>query len=691
MSRYNHKRKWTSKEYSIRFAAITLIAIIMVALMPRQSIRIFQYEKGAPWEYSTLIAQDSFPIFKSEERQARERDSIMLYYEPYYQSLANVRDSMIFLWHTACQNEFGGQVPHDIEKYITMRLLEIYDRGIIPSSDLADISKSDINYIRVISGRTSTIQPVSDLYNPKTAYEYILNSAESSDIPHDQLITYGLNRYIESNLRQDDFKNQLQREELLSSLTPYLGHVVVGQKIVDRGQIVDEATLSVLQSMELHQRQQAKSTTDILITLAGQFAFTILILSLLAIYFEQFRSDYLDNLRTMLLVLTLFTLFPLLTYALSRYTFPNAYILPFCMTPVFIRVFMDSRTAFIVHLLSILMCSLAVKQPDQFIVVQSIAGLTSILCLRELTQRSDLFRTVLITLGVTLLTYASTEVYAGHLLLLSEFRHTDIICLLLSSLLMMVSYLLLIPIERGFGFTSTVTLLELSNTNTPLLRKMSEEAPGTFQHSMQVANLCAAVAEKIGAKTQVVRTGALYHDIGKIRHAVFFTENQNGINPHDRFTYEQSAQVIIRHVSEGLTLADRMKLPDIIKGFIATHHGTSMTKYFYVQAQNKSPEQKLDPSLFTYPGPDPSTREQAILTMCDAVEAASHSLKEITEENITRLVDTIIDEQLSTGRFRNAPITFAEIETAKEVLKAKLMSIYHTRVQYPELKTQSTS
>ena len=257
-----------------------------------------------------------------------------------------------------------------------------------------------------------------------------------------------------------------------------------------------------------------------------------------------------------------------------------------------------------------------------------------------------------------------------------------------SSVLLLIAYLLLFPIERTLGFTSSITLLELSNANNPLLRRLSEEAPGTFQHSIQVSNLCAAVASRIGAKSQLVRTGALYHDIGKLHHPVFFTENQNTINPHTRLTNAQSAQIIISHVKEGLALADKHRLPKVIKDFIATHHGTSIARFFYTQAVNKNPDEVIDPAIFTYPGPNPFTAEQAILMMTDAVEAASRSLKEVTEESINALVDKIIDGQLEAGYFRNCPITFKDIEDAKEVLKDKLRTIYHTRIQYPEFKVK---
>jgi putative nucleotidyltransferase with HDIG domain len=289
-------------------------------------------------------------------------------------------------------------------------------------------------------------------------------------------------------------------------------------------------------------------------------------------------------------------------------------------------------------------------------------------------------------LAVSTTTYISMQLISRRVLFIEDVNYTDLISLSISSLLLMISYLLLIPIEKIFGFTSNVTLIELSNTNNLLLRRMSEEAPGTFQHSMQVANLAAAVAEKLGAKSQLVRTGALYHDIGKIRHAAFYTENQRSINPHERLTDIQSARIIISHVQEGLELAEKHRLPKVIRDFIATHHGNSLTRFFYVQAQNKCPDIEIDPANFTYPGPEPSTMEQAILMMCDAVEAASRSLKEITEESISNLVDKIIDGQVASGHFKHTPITFLDIDNAKQVMKSKLHTIYHTRIQYPELK-----
>ncbi|MBR4160162.1 MAG: HDIG domain-containing protein [Bacteroidaceae bacterium] len=686
MSRFNHRTKWTRRDYIIRYLSVSIVIAILVICMPRENVRTYHYSEGGIWDYPTLIAEDSFPILKSEEQLQREKDSVINFYEPYFLSLSNSADSAIHAWHQAFQSEFSQTISSEYETYVTTKLMELYDHGIISGEEFNIISDPRISAIRVITGNVSSIRSTAEIYSPKTAYEALITSADTSRIERSILTQFKLNRFLTANLKYDAVKSDQQRLEAESYITPYLGQVIVGQKIVDRGEIIDSDTYRILESMHLHISESEQSASEKVLNIVGQLIFTCVIVILLLLYFQQFRSDYLGSTRAMLLICTLFLLFPLITYAIVVHTGLSPYIVPFCITPVFVRIFMDSRTAFITHLMTILMCALCVAQPAEFIIIQSLAGLTAIISLRQLSQRSELFRAILFVLAVSALTYISIQLINRRVLRIEDVNYSDLTSITIGSLLLMISYLLLIPIERIFGFTSSVTLVELSNANTPLLRRMSEEAPGTFQHSMQVANLAAAVAEKLGAKSQLVRTGALYHDIGKIRHAAFYTENQRGINPHDRLTNLQSANIIISHVREGLTLAEKHKLPQVICDFIATHHGNSMARYFYIQACNNSPEIEIDPVLFTYPGPNPQTAEQAILMMCDAVEAASRSLKEITEESISNLVDKIIDNQMSEGYFKQAPITFQDIESAKDVLKNKLRTIYHTRIQYPELK-----
>ena len=347
---------------------------------------------------------------------------------------------------------------------------------------------------------------------------------------------------------------------------------------------------------------------------------------------------------------------------------------------------MDSRTAFITHVTTILMSALAVKYQYEFIIVQLVGGLIAIYSLRELSKRSQIFLTaILVTLG-------ESAVYLGLQLILTDsltkLDSTMYYHLAVNGFFLLFAYPLMLVIEKTFGFVSTVTLFELSNTNNPLLRQLSQVAPGTFQHSITVGNLASEIANKIGAKAQLVRTGALYHDIGKMTNPAFFTENQAGFNPHDKLTEKESAAIIISHVTEGLKLADKYNLPRVIKDFIATHHGEGLTKYFYIKYKNAHPDEDVDPAPFRYPGPNPFTREQAILMMSDTVEAASRSLKEFTEESISNLVNKLIDKQVAEGYFRDCPITFRDITTAKQVLIERLKSIYHTRIQYPKLNTE---
>jgi hypothetical protein len=401
-------------------------------------------------------------------------------------------------------------------------------------------------------------------------------------------------------------------------------------------------------------------------------------------FLTLFRKDYFEKPRSLAMLYSLIIIFTVGASMMVSHNILHVYIIPFAMVPIFIRVFMDSRTAFIAHTTMILICACVLQYPLEFVAVELVAGLVAIYSLRELSSRSQLFWTaVLVTASAALTNLALDWIRENSL---TKIEYNEYNYLIINGLLLFCSYPLLYLIEKAFGFTSNITLIELSDMNKDLLRRMSEVAPGTFNHSIQVANLAGEIAQKIGAKSQLVRTGALYHDIGKTINPIYFTENQSGVNPHESMSYIDSAQMIISHVTEGMKLADKYNLPDIIKEFIATHHGQGKAKYFYVQQKNAHPDDKVDELLFTYPGPNPFTKEQAILMMADSVEAASRSLPDYTEKSIRDLVNRLIDGQVSEGYFRECPITFRDIEYTKTVLIEKLKTIYHTRVSYPELK-----
>lgn len=687
MSRYHHHRTLHTRDYLYRIAFCVISVIVLVLGMPTAQKISHSYRLGEPWDNAPIIATDSFRIWKSEETLKRERDSVQQYYEPYFEIDVNMKDKQL----AAFQNDFETNfkdVPAEYAAHIRQRLADIYRRGVMDMDDYDKLSEKNVQHVRLYAENNAIGCPLSNIFTAKSAYEFLMQEKDTVHYKKHNLQRLNLSRFISTNLKFDTEKSQQQRQELNDYLIPYVGQVKVGEKIVDRGQIVDEYTYNVLQSLEKYQSERSKSSAEISLQLAGRITYALLMSLLLLLYFQNFRNDYLENFRTVLFVTCMFLIFPLITYALVQHKFMSVLAVPYCILPIFIRIFMDSRTAFITHIITLFTCAIVLSRPFDFLVIQTVAGLTAIYGLRQLTQRSDLFTTVVLIIFTTSLTHFCIDLMNGLFFSGKDIAGWDYIYLFIAGVLSTISYLLLIAIERLFGFTSNVTLVELSNINNQILRRLSEEAPGTFQHTMQVANLAAEVANHIGAKSQLVRTGALYHDIGKLENAVFFTENQTGVNPHDELSFEESAQIIIGHVRNGLKLAEKHKLPQAIMDFISTHHGSSMAKFFYISYKNKFPDKEIDESLFTYPGPNPQTREQAILMMADAVEAASRSLPAYTEESVSALVDKIIDGQIQNGSFNQCPITFVDIQKAKEVFKAKLKTIYHTRISYPELKKE---
>lgn len=689
MSRYNRKRKVSSKEYLYRILGLVAMIAVLAVFLPKGGYNKYEYKVGEPWDDVQVIAQDSFPVYKSEAQLKRESDSLRNYYEPYFAFDKSVYEKQAANLREAFKGMSSDGIPSYYLPHLLEKLKHLYAQGIVEAEDYDVLKKENTHQVWLFENNESQPRYVKQLFTEKTAYEYMMAEEDSLRYNHGRLMRCALEKYIQPNLVYDAEKSLQQRQEVDAQLVPFIGQVQVGQKLVDHGQIVDEYTFCVLQSMERFQKTRSLSNTEKLLQLAGQVTYIGIMMILLMFYFEQFRSDYLANPRFVMLVVSQCIIFPLVTYAFMSHNLMSVYVIPYCILPIFIRVFMDSRTAFIAHAITILMCAVALHNPYEFIVTQLVAGLVAIYSLRQLSQRSELVRAAALVTVASLITYFCIELLHGSPYTSNGFDRWTYIYILLAGILSLLSYTLLMPIERIFGFTSNVTLVELSNINNTILRRLSEEAPGTFQHSMQVANLAAEVANRIGAKSQLVRTGALYHDIGKLENPVFFTENQSGTNPHDNLPYEQSAQIIIQHVRNGLRLADKYQLPSVIKGFISTHHGKSLAKYFYVSYKNDYPQKEIDERMFAYPGPNPTTLEQAILMMADSIEAASRSLPEYTEESLNNMVDRIIDDQVTSGYFTQCPISFLEIADAKEVLKTKLRTMYHTRIQYPELSQQT--
>ena len=495
--------------------------------------------------------------------------------------------------------------------------------------------------------------------------------------------------FVKPNYKCDAQASQQELEKQIKAIAPISAHIKEGEKIISNGDIVDKETEKTIKAYLAKKKvkEKTKSASNWKYILLGQILFIVVCMIILLAYISIYKKEVINNANKFIFTIISATLFPVLVGIITAHGGISIFVLPFAILPITLCLFIDESTAFVTNSISLAMCSIMLAAPYEFTLLQILAGSSAILSLRDLSSRAQMFKCVIITF----LTY--TIVYLCYKLVitagLSKISTLMFAYFAVSSILTLLIYPLMLIIERTFGFISSVTLIELSNLNNKLLLRMSQEAPGTFQHSMQVGNLAAEAARAIGANSLEVRTGALYHDIGKLENPIFFTENQNGgISPHNNLTPIESAKAIIKHVTDGLATAEHEGLPKKIRDFIATHHGLSKTGYFYITYKNEHPNEEVDERLFTYPGPRPTTKEQAVLMLADCVEAASHSIKEYTEENICKLVDNIIEAKLREGELTISPLTFQDIHNIKAIFKKRLMAIYHTRISYPTEQKQ---
>ena len=681
MKKFNSREENYWRNTLLLFILIAVTVTLIVWFLPRNDSQQYRYDVNKPWMYGSYIAKFDFPIYKTDEAIKNEQDSLTAIFQPYFNYDNEVERKQINNFVDDFKAGIPG-LPHEYKSIIYDRLHRLYQAGIISMPQFNQVYKDSTTLIRVVSGKEATSTQINCVYSTLSAYEALLNDEKLA--PHRTILQKcNLNNYIEPNLIYDKARSVGELNDLLSGIPLASGMVMSGQRIVDRGDIVDEHTYRVLYSLEKEMKRRRDINDELSSTIVGQIIFVTILVLFFTIYLILFRRDYFDKPRSITMLYTLITLFPIVVSLMMEHNLFSVYIIPFAIAPIFTRVFMDSRTAFITHVVLILICAAAVRYQYEFIIVQLIAGLTAIYSLRELSRRAQVFKTaILVTISSAVTYFALQLMQYNYMTALDKDMYYHFI---INGVLLLLAYPLMYIIETTFGFTSNVTLFELANTNKGLLRDLSEIAPGTFQHSFTVGNLASEIANKIEANSLLVRTGALYHDIGKMANPVFFTENQAGVNPHDNMSCQESARIVIGHVTDGIKMAEKENIPNIIKNFILTHHGRGMANYFYIKYKNEHPNEEVDTEPFTYPGPNPFTREQAILMMADAVEAASRSLHEYTEESISELVNRIIDNQVSEGYFHECPITFYDIAQAKLVLIERLKAIYHTRIKYPEL------
>ncbi len=656
----------------------------IVYFFPREKQSTYKFEENKPWQYGTIHAPYDFPIYKSDAHLQHEQDSILKTVRPYFNIDENTGIEQIDNFKREHQEMLQDAHTADAFHYIKYTLDYIYNKGIVATDIYDQLQSSEIPGIRIVNNNTIKRESkLSDFFTPRTAYEYIVNHASNEQ--HEMLYRCNLNNYLAENLAYDSLKSNSARHEALQRVPISQGMVQKGERIIANGEIVNHDRFLKLQSLEsVKQRNNKRTEQQEMFIIVGQvlvvFCLFMFLFRHLAIFYPRIFNDR----KTLGFIIIMITAITIMCYFLcGMFKTSGMYLVPIAILPITIVVFLPKSIALVVSIIAILLCSFSVPNPLEFILLQMAVSISAINNLKELERRSQLLRCVIFVFITYCLTYIGyTLIFEGWIKLDPQlFLYLSINCALL-----FFAYLLIYLIEKIFGFISTVTLVELSDINLKIFRKMSEDAPGTFQHSIQVSNLAADAANHIEAKAQLIRTGALYHDIGKIENPAYFTENQSGINPHNNHSYEESAQIIINHVKDGVKLAEKLGLPSMIIDFIRTHHGTSKTKYFYNSWVNEHPDEKVNEELFTYPGPNPTTKEHALLMMADAVEAASRSIKEYTEENIATLVNKIIDSQITDGLLNNSPLSFQDITKVKEAFIEKLKTMYHTRISYPELK-----
>ena len=673
MEKIEFKTDITWRSVALRVALVLGTVAIIVWFMPRDNKFNFKMEVDKVWLYNDLNAQFDFPVYKTDSLVQAERDEVLNDFAPYYVYRNDVAARQEKQLTNHLNKNFHGFGRH-FQQVMINSLHAVYAMGIVDTKEPLNHSSDSSQMLRRIDDKDVTMVSALQVMTPREAYERILQASELG-VYRDILKEIDLNNFLEPNLTYDEDRTESARLDLLNSIPLAVGVVQSGQKIVSQGEVVTEQTYQILASYkkEIDRRYETDSAFNLMVI--GEALYVLLLITLFIIYLSLYRKEFFEKMRYVGMLFSLVIIATLMASLLVGHSLLHVYILPFAIVPIFVRVFMDSRTAIVTLLTVVLICASILQKPLEFIAVEMVAGLVAVYSLRELSSRSQLFWTAILTTMVAMFTNLAVFMIRHNDF--TQIDDNEYVYLAICGIIIFCSYPMLYLFEKFFGFISDITLIELSDMNKDLLRRMSEVAPGTFQHSIQVGNLAAEIARKIGGNPQLVRTGALYHDIGKMQNSIYFTENQSGgINPHDGLTYIESAQIIISHVTEGQ-----------IRDLIATHHGQGKAKYFYIKYKNEFPDQPVDDLLFTYPGPNPFTKEQAILMMADAVEAASRSLPDYTEQSIRQLVHKLIDTMVEDGFFHECPITFRDIEYAKTVLIEKLKTIYHTRISYPEMNS----
>lgn len=668
----------------LRALIFLLSVVILYSLIPRDADVSYSYEVGRPWNYDAVVASTDIPIYETPSRQKEIEDSMKRELKPIF-----LRDDAVA---SQVVGDFSRAVGADkrlaLMPYISNRLVTairgIYDVGVIDPQggtlpSVVRIRLSDTNVKNVNTSEYYTFATAHDKLREVVGGDTLLGRIVAA-IPLD----------LRPNIVYDSITNAKASKGVEMFAHSAIDRVTAGTKIVGRNEIVTPRIYTILQTYEKQLLQIEKAeTSKVNFTNLGIILLLLILMGTQFAYLRIMRQDLFENPKVVLLTSMTIVGFSLFAVVMNRSFEQGIFMVPFTIIPIILIVFLDSRTAFFTYMVTIVLVAAITHFMWDFVVMQFVAGFVALISIRELSRRSQLVQTGLyVFLAYSVLYFSIECMQTGTVAMI---QHRMFGAFAINAVLISFAYIIIFLIEKSFGLISRVTLIELSDINNPLLRELSEECPGTFQHSLAVSNMAAAAASRVGANVQLVRAGALYHDIGKIANPAFFTENQHGVNPHTALSPIQSAKIVIEHVKEGIRRAEKAKLPPRLRDFILEHHGRGTARYFYTTYCNQHPEETVDANLFTYPGPNPQSLETSILMMTDSVEAASRSLTDYSMQSIENLVNKIVDAQVSEGLHSEAPISFRDILEIKKSFIASLSTMYHSRISYPEAAKQSAT
>lgn len=704
------------KSYKGIIKTLMLIVSIMIIvyIFPREAKFRFEFSKGKPWMYEDLIAEYNVPIYKSELELTAERDSIMKQYIPFFLVDNTVYEEQILKFNDAFDNHWRSYISkkYNIDEPSSgrarlvanlnqskMKYLEyasgilsfIYSKGVLDAAEILPSEDVQVFPVFVVNNNLAEEFNYTDLFTQKKAYEYAVlqignyksDDRRGTSQAADFYKGLNLSDFIYPNLFYDEVKSENEKQSLIDKISLTAGMIQQGERIISRGEVVTTDKYRVLESLKREYENRSGTKVNRMMILLGQIILVTAIMSMLYLFLYHFRREtFLDNLHTLFILLQIILFVVLIRLAV----FTNGvsyYFVPMVIVPIIIRTFFDSRLALFIYMILLMITGFLVPDSFEFIFLNFIAGIVAIFSMTNVYKRGIFF----FTAGILFLTYSILYLGMG---IIQEGNLNNIDWYNFAwfggnCALILLSYPMIFVFEKTFGFLSDATLLEIADTNQPLLRDLAEKAPGTFQHSLQVANLSEYACRTVGGNPLLIRAAALYHDIGKMKDPLYFIENQaGGYNPHDSLNFEDSAAIIIGHVPKGVEIANKNKIPEPLIDFIRTHHGTTKVQYFYRSFIKSYPEKLVDDKKFSYPGPKPYTKEMAILMMADSVEAASRSLKDVDGKAINDLVDKIINSQFEEGQFNESPITLVDITRIKGIFKKRLSNIYHVRIEYPE-------